>query len=97
MTIEDWRNEIDTIDQQLLLLLNHRARLAIKVGAIKKSCGLALWDNERERGVIARVCATNNGPLSTEAVIRLFSLVIEESRSIEAKIFSTEEAQAKRA
>ncbi|MGH9914111.1 MAG: chorismate mutase [Pyrinomonadaceae bacterium] len=97
MTIEDWRDEIDLIDQQLLLLLNRRAQLAIEVGAIKRSSGMELWDNEREHDVLARVCAANDGPLNTEATARLFSLIIEESRGIEAEIFLAEELQAKRA
>ena len=37
MDIEYWRNEIDEIDAQLLRLLNMRARLALKVGALKKA------------------------------------------------------------
>ncbi len=38
MTIEDWRAEIDAIDDELLRLLNNRASLAVKVGESKRGC-----------------------------------------------------------
>ena len=36
MDIEHWRKEIDEVDAELLRLLSVRARLALKVGALKK-------------------------------------------------------------
>ena len=47
MGIEDWRAEIDAIDNELLRLINQRARLAMKVGSLKKSAGLPLSDPDR--------------------------------------------------
>jgi hypothetical protein len=40
MDIEHWRREIDEIDKEILRLLNLRARLAIKVGTLKKAADL---------------------------------------------------------
>ena len=37
MNIDHWRKEIDDIDAELLRLLNMRARLALKVGALKQA------------------------------------------------------------
>ncbi len=42
MDIEHWRSEIDEIDKELLRLLNMRARLAIKVGILKKAARITL-------------------------------------------------------
>ena len=42
MTIEDWRVEINTLDGELLRLLNKRARLALQVGESKTASGLSL-------------------------------------------------------
>lgn len=83
MKIEDWRSEIDDIDQQLLRLLNRRARLAVEVGQIKRAAGLAIEDAQREREVIARACCANQGPLDDAAVTRLFRCVIRESKQVE--------------
>ena|SRR5437588_3537722 len=83
MTIEDWRAEIDAIDDELLRLLNVRAALAIRAGESKRSAGLSVWDGEREREVIERVRRANAGPLDESAVMRLFRRIILESRRAE--------------
>ncbi len=85
MTIEQWRKEIDSIDDELLRLLNMRAGLAIKVGELKLKEGLSLCDRERERDVLGRLCQTNVGPLDSRAVVKLFRRIILESRRVEAR------------
>jgi chorismate mutase len=83
MQIEDWRMEIDEIDQELLRLLNRRAHMATEVGMLKRSAGIAIQDPQRERDVIARVCCANAGPLDGQAVKRLFRHIIRESKRVE--------------
>ena len=84
MDIERWRSEIDELDEELLRLLNMRARLAMKVGALKRSTGLPLRDPEREEFVLRHLQELNNGPLDQQAVARLFRRIIRESRRIES-------------
>jgi len=86
MDIEYWRTEIDEIDRELLRLLNRRARLAMKVGALKRARGLAFCDPERERLVLRTLQQANTGPLDQRAIIKLFRRIIGESRRIEAQI-----------
>ena len=83
MTIEDWRAEIDKIDDELLRLLNARAELAVRVGESKRVAGLSVCDRGREREVIERARRDNRGPLDGEAVARLFRAVIRESRRLQ--------------
>ena len=85
MTIQDWRDEIDKIDAELLRLLSLRARLAVRVGRVKRVEGVALTDRAREREVLARARASNPGPLDAEQVERIFRLIIRESRRVEAR------------
>ncbi len=80
MGIEDWRNEIDAIDCELLRLLNVRARIAIKVGVLKRAAGLPLDDLEREQDVLDHVREVNPGPLDEATVTKLFRRIIRESR-----------------
>lgn len=95
MNIEYWRQEIDELDQELLRLLNMRARLAIKVGKLKRSAGLPLCDLERERFVLQRVQQSNPGPLEPKAVNKLFRRIIRESRRVEARaVESNEDSEA---
>jgi chorismate mutase len=83
MNIEYWRSEIDEIDRELLRLLNRRARLAMKVGALKSEAGLPCCDPERERLVLGRVQQANPGPLDHGAVAKVFRRIIRESRRVE--------------
>ena len=86
MDIEHWRKEIDDIDAELLRLLNMRARLALKVGALKQAADLPCCDPERERSVLHRLQEMNYGPLDERAVNKVFRRIIRESRRVQAAI-----------
>lgn len=88
MDIEHWRKEIDDIDAELLQLLNMRARLALKVGALKQAQDLPICDPDRERDVLQRLQEINDGPLDQRAVGKVFRRIIRESRRLEAGIAS---------
>ena len=85
MDIEHWRKEIDEIDKEILRLLNMRARLAIKVGALKKAADIPFCDPDRERYVLGRLQDLNDGPLDQRAIGKLFRRIIRESRRVETK------------
>jgi chorismate mutase len=86
MDIDHWRKEIDDIDAELLRLLNMRARLALKVGALKQAADLPFCDPDRERSVLLRLQEMNCGPLDERAVGKLFRRIIAESRRVQAGI-----------
>jgi chorismate mutase len=94
MDIEHWRSEIDEIDKELLRLLNMRARLAVKVGTLKKAADLPYCDPERERYVLGRLQGLNDGPLDERAVVKLFRRIIRESRRVEIKTVENAPPQA---
>jgi chorismate mutase len=86
LTIEDLRNRIDVIDQQLVRLLNVRVACAVEVGRLKHDIGLAVYQPDREAQVLASVrkAATElAGPLTAEAVVRIFERIIDEARRAE--------------
>jgi chorismate mutase len=89
MNIDHWRKEIDDIDAELLRLLNMRARLALKVGALKQAADLPFCDPERERVVLQRLREINCGPLDERAVSKVFRRIICESRRIESGVSIT--------
>jgi chorismate mutase len=80
--LKKWRREIDRIDNQLLRLLNQRAGVAYELGAVKIACGLPAYDGGRERQVLARIRAGNQGPMSGESVTSIFRRIILETRRI---------------
>ena len=81
-SLEQWRQEIDILDSELLCLLNQRASIARRIGAVKVASGLPAYDGRREREVLARVRATNPGPFGPESVTRIFRRIILETRKI---------------
>jgi len=93
MDIEHWRSEIDQIDAEILRLLNMRARLALKVGALQRSARLPFCDPDRERYVLHRLQDMNTGPLDDRAVYKLFRRIIRESRRVQTTGTETSVAQ----
>jgi chorismate mutase len=86
LTIEELRNRIDVIDEQLVRLLNVRVACAVEVGRLKHDAGLPIYQPEREAIVLGRVrdSATElAGPLTAEAVVRIFERIIDEARRAE--------------
>jgi chorismate mutase len=81
--IEGLRRRIDTVDDQLVRLLNSRSVFAVEIGRIKRSIGEPIYSPERERSLLERLERTNPGPLDAMAVRRMFERVIDESRRLE--------------
>jgi chorismate mutase/prephenate dehydratase len=79
------RQEIDSLDGQLLELLNQRARFAQQVGEIKARHGEAgfIYRPEREAQVLHRIQEENAGPLSNETVTWFFREVMSACLSLE--------------
>jgi len=85
-----WRDRIDTLDRAILLLLNERAICANAIGHIKKKLQMPVYVPSREQEVLRNVVTSNMGPLSGEAVRRLFERVIDETRSLERHMYQEE-------
>jgi chorismate mutase-like protein len=81
-----WRAQIDEVDRDILRLLSRRARLVAEVGELKRESGRAVYDPLREADILARMRRENPGPFSDEAVARLFTAIIHESRRFEAEL-----------
>lgn len=83
--LADIRREIDAIDDQLLELLNRRARCAQRVAEIKTAAGEndCFHRPEREAEVLRRVADNNPGPLGREAVVSFFRELMSECLALE--------------
>ena len=81
--IDAWRSRIDTIDEQLVRLLNSRSACAVEIGRLKRRLGLPVYSPEREAWILERVMRDNPGPLEPTAVRRVFERIIDESRRLE--------------
>jgi chorismate mutase/prephenate dehydratase len=77
------RARIDSIDRELLGLLNQRAALAQHVGEVKKKEGSVAFRPEREAQVIAGLKAGNLGPLRDDSVAPIWREIMSACRALE--------------
>ncbi len=77
------RAKIDSLDRELLALLNRRARLAQEVGELKKKEGSVVFRPEREAQVIDGLKAANPGPLKTESIAPIWREIMSACRALE--------------
>ena len=82
-SIEQIREKIDDIDQQLLDLLNERMELVEIVGKIKKTSNATIYRPEREKAIIQRLSSINSGKLNQQAIEAIFLEIFAVSRNIE--------------
>lgn len=81
------RDQIDSIDMELLQLVNQRATLAQKIGEIKRTNdSLVVYRPEREAQVLTRVQKENLGPLSNASIQRLFIEIMSICRALEHSV-----------
>jgi chorismate mutase/prephenate dehydratase len=83
--LADLRVRIDVVDQQLLNLLNERAKLAQAVGEVKKLDGSPVFRPDREAQVIDRVKNRNPGPLLGDTLAPIWREIMSACRSLEAR------------
>jgi len=80
------RNQLDTIDNKLLDLINERMQIVHKVGALKAKSGGAIYRPEREKAIIERLEKINQekkGLLNKSAIEALFLEIFAISRNLE--------------
>ena len=85
------RQDIDALDEQLLALVNQRARLAQRIGELKKGADDApVYRPEREAAIIRKLQAANPGPLPDTAIRSLWRELMSACRGLERLLRSEE-------
>jgi chorismate mutase len=81
--LEEFRVVIDQIDRRIVALLNERTEIVECIGRVKRESELPVYEPRREDQVFANIAAANQGPISHEAVRRIFERIIDEMRGIQ--------------
>ena len=81
--LEEYRVVIDQIDRRIVALLNERTGIVECIGRVKRDSQLPVYEPRREDQVFANIAEANRGPISHEAVRRIFERIIDEMRSIQ--------------
>ena len=77
------RQKIDSLDDNILKLLNERAEVVVDVGHLKEGSSADFYVPSREQEIYARLIADNKGPFPDEGVRRVFREVISASLNLE--------------
>ena len=77
------RLKIDQLDQQIVELLNSRARVVVEIGKLKQSQGAPIYAPHREKAVLERVRLLNHGPLSDRCLDAVYREVMSGSFALE--------------
>ena len=83
-SITELRSELDAVDERLVTLLNERARLSLRVRALKGVAGSGSYDARREAEIFTQVRAANEGPLYDDQVQELFAAVLKVMKELRA-------------
>lgn len=74
--IDQFRKEIDSIDNQLHDLLMRRAELVMAIGAEKRKRGIQMIQPDREAIMIRRLMERHQAPLPKAAIVRIWRELI---------------------
>ena len=95
--LEEFRVLIDEVDRRIVELLNQRTRVVENIGHVKREAHLPIYEPKREDQVFANITESNRGPLSPEAVRRIYERIIDEMRSIQRIEMESDGEPGKRA
>ena len=84
--LAELRTQIDSIDRELLDLLNRRAVVAQQVGEVKKREGSPFFRPDRVAQVIERIQQINTGPLSNAHVAAVWREIMSACLALESPI-----------
>lgn len=77
------RGKIDKIDEDILKLLNNRARVVIEVARLKRKENASFYSPEREKAILQRLISINKGPFPNSAIKPLFREILSASLALE--------------
>ena len=83
-SVDDMRDRIDSIDAQLLSLVDERAQLALSISRAKGSAGNG-HDPQREHALLNRARAMESSTLDGEELAQVMSAVLRASRSMQRR------------
>jgi len=81
--LDVYRKQIDSIDNEILELLNQRMKSVEAIGIAKQTTGTSIYRPEREKEILDRLKDLNDGKLNAKAIDAIFLEVFAVSRNLE--------------
>ena len=81
--LQELRVAIDTVDNDIVALINRRLGISQAVGELKKRYANQVLDVSRENEIMKRLCDLNQGPVSNTVLQYIFSVIMAASRELQ--------------
>lgn len=72
MDLNELRQQIDAIDENLVALLNRRAEIVVQIGRLKSGSGAPIYAPDREKAVLDKIRKANQGPLPDRTLLAIY-------------------------
>ena len=86
MSLQEHRQAIDSIDAEIVRLLNERTKHVLEIGAIKTKQGQEIYAPHRERSVFQRVTKLNQGPITNDGLRAIYREIMSSALSLERSL-----------
>jgi shikimate dehydrogenase len=84
MSLPQLRKQIDKLDDRIVGLLNHRLKLAKKIGNLKAQNGDKIYDPHREKELLTRL-TQKKGALTQMDFVSIYRIILKASRNQQRK------------
>lgn len=74
--IDQLRSEIDSVDCEIVRLLNRRAELSLEIRPLKPKVQLGLYDPKREEEIFSHLASCNEGPLFGDNLREIYETIL---------------------
>jgi chorismate mutase/prephenate dehydratase len=81
--LDELRGKIDSIDNELLKLINNRMSFVKQIGEFKNKKQESIYRPDREQSILKRLHANSDGALSSKDIDAIFMEIFATSRSLE--------------
>ena len=81
--LEEYREQIDEVDEQLVAWIAKRFEVAAKIGEYKKAHQLPIFNPAREEEVLRKVARWNTNDFYTEQIQQVYQTLMDEAKKIQ--------------
>lgn len=81
--LKQLRDEIDSIDSEIVGLINKRLRVGRKIGKIKRESKSNVFDPSREKKVMEKITRMNDGPAENKLLRYIFNVIMMATKDIQ--------------
>ena len=78
------RAVIDSLDEQIVTLLNKRAEQSLAIRALKPEAKMGLYDPKREEEIFVRLEGFNDGPMYNDDLREIYGTILKVMKEIRA-------------